>query len=149
MEVILLEKIRNLGDIGDKVNVKSGFGRNFLLPQEKAVTATSENIAKFEKMRAELEKKAAELLTEAKSRAEALAKLTINVPMRASEEGKLFGSVGTREIVAAVKAAGVEIDKSEVILPEGPIHELGEFEINLQLHTDLTVPLKINVIAEG
>jgi large subunit ribosomal protein L9 len=148
MEVILLEKIRNLGNIGDKVKVKPGFGRNFLLPQGKAAAATSENVAKFEKMRAELEKKAAELLAVAKSRAEAIAKLTINVPMRASEEGKLFGSVGTREIAAAVKNAGVEIDKSEIILPEGPIHELGEFEVNLQLHTDLNVPLKINVVTE-
>ena len=134
--------------IGDKVNVKSGFGRNFLLPQEKAVTATSENIAKFEKMRAELEKKAAELLTEAKSRAEALGKLTINISVRASEEGKLFGSVGTHEIVNAIKELGVEVDKKEIILPQGPIHQLGEFEINLQLHTDVNVLLRINVVAE-
>lgn len=148
MEVILLEKIRKLGNIGDRVNVKPGFGRNFLLPQGKAAAATSMNLAKFEKMRADLEKKAAELLTAAKERADALAKLTINISMRASEEGKLFGSVGTREIAAAIKAAGAEIDKSEIILLEGPIHEVGEFEINLQLHSDLSMPLKINVIAE-
>ena len=148
MEVILLERIRNLGDIGDKVNVTAGFGRNFLLPQGKAVFANAENIAKFEKMRAELEGKASELLATAKARAEKLTKLTITVPMKASEEGSLFGSVSTREIVQAFKASGEEIDKSEIILPEGPIHQLGEFEINLQLHTDVNVPIKINVVAE-
>jgi large subunit ribosomal protein L9 len=148
MEVILLEKIRNLGNIGDRVKVKAGFGRNFLLPQGKAAAATSANLVKFEKMRAELEKKAAELLAAAKERAVALAKLIINISMRASEEGKLFGSVGAREIAAAIKAKGEEIDKSEIILPEDSIHELGEFEVNLQLHSDVSVPLKINVIAE-
>jgi len=107
MEVILLEKLRNLGNIGDKVHVKAGFARNFLLPQSKAVSATAENTARFEKMREELEKKAKDSLDVAKSRAEALAKLAIKIPMRASEEGKLFGSVGTREIVAAVKASGL------------------------------------------
>ena len=148
MEVILLEKIRNVGNIGDKVKVKAGFGRNFLLPQGKAAAATSANLVKFEKMRTDLEKKAAELLAAAKERASALEKLTINISMRASEEGKLFGSVGAREIAAAIKAKGEEIDKSEIILPEDSIHELGEFEVNLQLHSDLSVPLKINVIAE-
>jgi large subunit ribosomal protein L9 len=148
MEVILLEKLHKIGNMGDKVKVKAGFARNFLLPQGKAVSATEANLAKFEKMRAELEKKAEEVLEEAKKRAEAIAKLTISIPMRASEEGKLFGSVGTKEVVAAVKASGVEIDKKEVILPESPIHELGEFEINLHLHSDITVPLKIKVVAE-
>jgi large subunit ribosomal protein L9 len=148
MEVILLEKLHKIGNMGDKVKVKAGFARNFLLPQGKAVSATEANLAKFEKMRAELEKKAEEVLEEAKKRAEAIAKLTISIPMRASEEGKLFGSVGTKEVVAAVKASGVEIDKKEVILPEGPIHELGEFEINLHLHSDVNVPLKIKVVAE-
>jgi len=148
MEVILLEKLRNVGNIGDKVKVKAGFARNFLLPQGKAVSATEENLAKFEKICVELEKKAEETLQAAKKRAEAIAKLTINIPMRASEEGKLFGSVGTREVVEAVKASGVEIDKKEVILPECPIHELGEFEINFQLHSDVNVPLKIKVVAE-
>jgi large subunit ribosomal protein L9 len=148
MEVILLEKLRKIGNMGDKVKVKAGFARNFLLPQGKAVSATEANLAKFEKMRAELEKRAEEILEEAKKRAEAIAKLTISIPMRASEEGKLFGSVGTKEVVAAFKASGVEIDKKEVFLPEGPIHELGEFEINLQLRSDVNVPLKIKVVAE-
>lgn len=148
MEVILLEKIRNLGDIGNKVNVKAGFARNYLLPQKMAVTATPNNISKFEERRAELEKEAADSLAVAKSRAEALGKLTINISMRASEEGKLFGSVGTHEIVNAIKELGVEVDKKEIILPQGPIHQLGAFEINLQLHTDVNVLLRINVVAE-
>lgn len=148
MEVILLEKIRNLGDIGDKVNAKAGFARNYLLPQKMAVTATPNNISKFEERRAELEKEAADLLTVAESRAEALGKLTINISVRASEEGKLFGSVGTHEIVNAIKELGVEVDKKEIILPQGPIHQLGEFEINLQLHTDVNVLLRINVVVE-
>lgn len=148
MEVILLEKIRNLGDVGEKVNVKAGFARNYLLPQKMAVTATPDNIAKFEERCAELEKKAADSLAVAKSRAEALGKLTINISMRASEEGKLFGSVGTHEIVNAIKELGVEVDKKEIILPQGPIHQLGEFEISLQLHTDVNVLLRINVVAE-
>lgn len=148
MEVILLEKIRNLGDIGDKVNAKAGFARNYLLPQKMAVTATPNNISKFEERRAELEKEAADSLAVAESRAEALGKLTINISVRASEEGKLFGSVGTHEIVNAIKELGVEVDKKEIILPQGPIHQLGEFEINLQLHTDVNVLLRINVVAE-
>lgn len=149
MEVILLEKIRNLGDIGDKINVKSGFGRNFLLPQGKAVAATAENVAKFEKMRAELESKAAEVLAAAKARAESLQELEIVIPMQASEEGKLFGSVGVREIVEAVKAAGGDLNKKEVMLPEGSIHQTGKYDVNLQLHTDVVVPIKINIIAES
>lgn len=148
MEVILLEKIRNLGDIGDKVNAKAGFARNYLLPQKMAVTATPNNISKFEERRAELEKEAADSLAVAESRAEALGKLTINISVKASEEGKLFGSVGTHEIVNAIKELGVEVDKKEIILPQGPIHQLGEFEINLQLHTDVNVLLRINVVAE-
>lgn len=148
MEVILLEKIRNLGDIGDKVNVKAGYSRNFLLPQGKAVTANPENLAKFEQRRAELEEKAKEFLDAAKARAEKLAKLEITIPMRASEEGKLFGSVGIREIVAAVTAAGEEVDKKEVAMPEGPIHSIGTTEIFLQLHSDVEVPVNITVVAE-
>lgn len=148
MEIILLEKIRNFGDIGDQVTVKAGFARNFLLPQGKAVTATSANIAKFEQRRAELKKKAEAILEAAKARAEKLVKLVINIPMKVSDEDKLFGSVGTREIAVAIEAAGEKIDKKEIILPEGPIHQLGEYEINLQLHSDVVVPIKIHVVAE-
>ena len=148
MEVILLEKIRNLGDIGDTVKVKAGFARNFLLPQGKVVSATTKNVAQFEKRRAELEAKAAESLASAKARAEKLAQLSLNVAMKASEEGNLFGSVGTREIVKAFAAHDEKVDKNEIIFPEGPIHQIGEFEINLQLHTDVIVPVKVNVVAE-
>ncbi len=148
MEVILLEKIRNLGDIGSQVKVKSGFARNFLFPQGKAVTANAANVGKFEAQRAELEKKAQELLQHAQVRAEKLAQVAVTIAVRASEEGKLFGSVGMREIIAAVEAAGEEIDKKEITLPEGPMHELGEYEINLQLHSDVVVPIKISVVAE-
>lgn len=148
MQVILLEKMLNLGGIGDKVKVKPGFARNFLLPQRKAVTANEENIAKFEKQRAELEKKAKEKLALAQSRAEALQKLTITITVRATEEGKIFGSVNTRDVVEAIKAAGGQVDKKEVILPKGPIHELGEHEVRLQLHTDVNLPMTIKVVAE-
>jgi large subunit ribosomal protein L9 len=148
MEVILLEKIRNLGDIGDRVNVKAGYARNYLLPQKMAVTATPRNIEKFEEMRVELEKKAVDSLAVAKSRAEALGKLAINIPMKANEEGKLFGSVSIHEIMNAIKEHGIEVSKKEIILPQGPIHQLGEFEINLQLHTDVNVVLRINIVAK-
>jgi large subunit ribosomal protein L9 len=149
MEVILLEKIKNLGDVGNKVSVKPGYGRNFLIPRKKAVSATAGNIVKFEKMRGELEKKASEILAKAKARAEKLAQLVLlTITAQASDEGKLFGSVGTKEIVAAITAAGGEIDRKEINLPEGPIRQVGEHTINLQLHSDVTVPLKINVVAE-
>ncbi len=148
MEVILLEKIRNLGDIGSQVKVKPGYARNFLFPQGKATTANPANIAKFETQRVELEAKEQVLLQQAQTRAEKLAQVAVTIAVRASEEGKLFGSVGIREIIAAVEAVGEEIDKKEVTLPEGPIHELGEYEINLQLHSDVVVPIKISIVAE-
>jgi large subunit ribosomal protein L9 len=148
MQVILLEKMLNLGGIGDKVKVKPGFARNFLLPQHKALPATEENIAKFEKQRAELEKKSKEALTIAQARAETLQKLAIIIMVRATEEGKIFGSVNTRDVVEAIKAAGEQVDKKEVILPKGPIHELGDHEIRLQLHTDVSVPLVIKIVVE-
>lgn len=148
MQVILLEKMLNLGNMGEQVKVKPGFARNFLLPQRKAVMATKENIAKFEKQRAELEKKAKEMLTLAQARAEGLQKLTIIIAVRATEEGKIFGSVNTRDVVEAIKNAGGKIDKKEVILTKGPIHELGDHEVRLQLHTDVNLPMVIKVIAE-
>ena len=149
MEVILLENIGNLGDLGDKVDVKAGFGRNYLIPQGKAVPATESNIAQFEARRAELEAAAAETLAQAEQRAEGINALgLISIPANAGEEGKLFGSVGTRDIAEAVSAAGCEVDKAEVRLPEGALRELGEYEIAIQVHGDVTAMVNIAVIPE-
>ena len=149
MQVILLEKIGRLGDIGDQVQVKAGYGRNFLIPHGKAVPATAEATAKFEERRAELEAAAADKLTAAQGRAkliEAIGEITIAA--NASEEGRLFGSVGTREIAEAVAAAGQELDKSEVVLPDGAIRDLGEYDINLALHSDVAQTIKLVVVAD-
>jgi large subunit ribosomal protein L9 len=149
MEVILLENIGNLGNLGDTVQVKSGFGRNFLIPQGKAVPATAANVAEFESRRAELEAAAAETLAEAEGRAEQINALgLIEIPANAGEEGKLFGSVGTRDIADAITAAGCEIDKAEVRLPEGALRELGEYEIAIQVHGDVIAMVNIAVIPE-
>ena len=149
MEVILLENIGNLGGLGDKVDVKAGYGRNYLVPQGKAVPATRSNIAEFEARRAELEAAAAEALAAAEQRAEAINALQpVTIGANAGEEGKLFGSVGTRDIAEAVTAAGCEIDKSEVRLPQGPLRELGEFEVDIQVHGDVTATVVIAVVAE-
>lgn len=149
MEVILLESVANLGDLGDKVTVKSGFGRNFLIPQKKAVAATAENVAVFEERRAELEKAAAEKLSEAQARAEKVNELSVTITTKAGEEGKLFGSIGVRDIADACEAKGVEVEKSEVRLPEGPIRELGEFDIEIHLHPEVDATLKLAVVAEA
>ncbi|MEZ5528331.1 MAG: 50S ribosomal protein L9 [Porticoccaceae bacterium] len=149
MEVILLEKVGKLGKIGDKVNVKAGYGRNFLIPQGKAVFATAENLAEFEARRAELEAAAAEQRSSAEARAQQLATLgAIVIASNAGDEGKLFGSVGTRDIADAITAAGVEVAKSEVKLPEGALRETGEFEIDIQLHAEVTQPIKLTIVAE-
>jgi large subunit ribosomal protein L9 len=149
MEVILLENIGNLGGLGDKVDVKAGYGRNYLVPQGKAVPATRSNIAEFEARRAELEAAAAAALAAAEQRAEAINALQpVTIGANAGEEGKLFGSVGTRDIAEAVTAAGCEVDKSEVRLPEGPLRELGEFEVDIQVHGDVTATVVIAVVAE-
>ena len=149
MEVILLENIGNLGGLGDKVNVKAGYGRNYLIPQGKAVPATMGNSAEFEARRAELEAAADELLTAAEVRAEGINALgLISIPANAGEEGKLFGSVGTRDIAEAIAAAGAEVDKSEVRLPEGALRELGEFEVSIQVHSSVTAMVVIAVIPE-
>jgi large subunit ribosomal protein L9 len=149
MDVILLEKVGKLGNIGDKINVKAGYGRNYLIPNGKAVFATAENMAEFETRRAELEAAAAALLTEAEARAAKLAVLeTVTIAANAGDEGKLFGSIGTRDIADAVTAAGVEIAKSEVKLPEGAIRESGEFEINIQVHAEVTQVIKLAVTAD-
>lgn len=148
MNVILLERIRNLGDLGDEVAVKPGFARNFLIPQGKAVRATNENRAVFEERRAELERVANERLGEAQARAATLEGMAVTIVVKAGDEGKLYGSVGTQDIAEAVAAKGVEVEKSEVRLPEGPIRVVGEYEIDLQLHSDLTVAIQVSVVAE-
>ena len=149
MEVILLENIGNLGALGDTVDVKPGYGRNFLIPQGKAVPATQDNVAKFETRRAELEAAAAETLAAAQARGEALTALeAVNIAATAGEEGKLFGSVGTRDIAEALTAAGCEVDKSEVRLPEGVIRELGEYEIMIQVHAEVSASVAIHIVAE-
>ncbi|GAC20707.1 50S ribosomal protein L9 [Paraglaciecola arctica] len=150
MDIILLDKIANLGGLGDKVTVKSGYARNFLFPQGKAVPATKVNVEKFEARRAELEAKIAEQHAAAQARADkitALGEVTIASP--AGDEGKLFGSVGTRDIAAAITAAGVEVTKSEVKLPVGTLRETGEFEIDLQIHSDVTASIKLIIIQEA
>ena len=148
MEVILLQKIANLGDIGDRVKVKPGFGRNYLLPAGKATLATPENIARFDTRRAELEAKAATDLETAKSRAAALEGFTLSLTAKAGSEGKLFGSIGTADIAEACLRAGQSVERSEVRLPGGPIRTVGEHVITLHLHSDIDVPVPLTVIAE-
>jgi large subunit ribosomal protein L9 len=148
VEVILLEKIENLGNIGSVVKVKPGYGRNYLLPKGKATLATPENVAKFETIRADLERKANEALAAAQARAEQLAGLQINLSAKAGTEGKLFGSIGTIDIAEACTRAGVEVDRSEVRLPHGPIRVLGEHQVEIHLHSDVNVPLTVTVLPE-
>ncbi len=148
MEVILLEKVDNLGGLGDKVNVKSGYGRNFLIPTGKAVTATKGNLAEFEARRAELEKQAAEMLAAAEARKAVLESLTVTIERKAGDEGRLFGSVGTADIAAATEEAGGTLEKREVRLPEGPFHATGEFEVEVHLHSDVNATLKVVIKPE-
>jgi len=148
MEIILLERVGKLGNLGDKVTVKAGYGRNFLIPFGKAVPATKANVADFEARRAELEKAAAEKLAAAEARAEKINGFTLNIAANAGDEGKLFGSIGPRDIAEAATEAGVEASKAEVRMPEGPIRTVGEFEIDVQLHSDVTATLKVTVVAE-
>jgi large subunit ribosomal protein L9 len=148
MEVILLQKIANLGEIGDRVKVKSGYGRNFLLPGGKATLATAENIARFEARRAELETKAAVELVSARTRAAALEGFKLAIAAKAGSEGKLFGSIGTTDIAEACKAAGHAIERAEVRLPDGPIRTVGEHVITLHLHGDINVEVPLTVTAE-
>ena len=148
MEVILLEKVENLGNLGDKVAVRSGYARNYLVPQGKAKYATAENLAEFEARRAELEKIAADTLAAAEARREKLDGMEVTITMKAGNEGKLFGSVGTADIAEAVGAAGVEIAKREVRMPEGVIREAGEFEIDIHLHSDVNATIKLNIVGE-
>ena len=148
MDVILLEKNRNLGELGEKVSVKSGYGRNFLIPQGKAVPATKANLEEFEKRRAELEKKAAAELAIAQTRVDKLQELKVSIASKSGDEGKLFGSIGTADLAKAMTAAGVEVQKSEVRLPEGAIRNVGEYEIAVQVHSDLSATVQVSVIAE-
>jgi len=150
MQVILLDKIANLGSLGEQVVVKSGFARNFLFPQGKAVPATKANIETFDARRAELEAKIAEQLVAAQARAEKLEALAeVTLVSKAGDEGKLFGSVGTRDIADAITEAGVKVSKAEVKLPNGTLRETGEFEIDLQLHAEVIATVKVVVIAEA
>lgn len=150
MNVILLDKVANLGSLGDNVIVKSGYARNFLFPQGKAVPATKANLEMFEARRAELEKKVAEELAAAEARAAKVTELAeITIASKAGDEGKLFGSIGTRDIADAVSEAGVAVTKAEVKMPEGAIRELGEFDLAIQLHPEVTASVKVNVIAEA
>jgi large subunit ribosomal protein L9 len=148
MDVILLEKIRNLGDLGDQVTVKPGYGRNYLVPQGKAVRATKENMEAFEGRRAELEAAASDSLSKAQARAAEFEDFVIEIARRASEEGKLFGSVAITDIIEAVTAAGKALDKVEVNLPEGAIKVIGEHDVDVSLHPEVSLTLKISVTAE-
>lgn len=148
MEVILLEKVENLGGIGDRVKVKPGYGRNFLIPHGKAKLATAENMAEFEALRVELEAKAAGELKQAQERATEVAALKLVIPAKAGSEGKLFGSIGTIDIAEAATKAGVEIARSEVRLPDGPIRVAGEHTVEIHLHSDVNVELSVVVDTE-
>ena len=148
MNVILLEKVHKLGNLGDNVSVKAGYGRNFLIPKGIAVPATADNVAKFEARRAELEKVAGEKLAAAEARKQQLTDLVVTIQHKAGDEGKLFGSVGTPDIADAINNAKVKIAKREVRLPQGVIRQVGEHNIDIELHSDVVATIKINVVAE-
>lgn len=148
MEVILLQKVENLGNLGDKVKVRAGYGRNFLIPQGKAKPATAKNLEEFEKRRAELEKLAGEHLTLAQQRKGELEGKVITIRSKAGQEGKLFGSVGTVDIAEAATAAGLKLERKEVRMPQGPIRAAGEHKVEVHLHSDVNVEITVNVIAE-
>jgi large subunit ribosomal protein L9 len=148
MDVILLQKVANLGKIGDRVKVRSGYGRNYLLPSGRATLATADNIARFEARRAELEKAAGEALQSAETRAAQLASFTLKITAKAGSEGKLFGSVGTTDIAEACTAAGHMVTRSEVRMPNGPLRQVGEHQVTLHLHTDVEVTLGVTIVAE-
>ena len=148
MELVLLQKVKNLGNLGDKVRVKPGYGRNFLIPQGQAVPATTTNLAEFEKRRAEYEAKANEVMSAADARKAALEGASVTIKANSSAEGKLFGSVGPRDIADAFSAAGKPLNKSEVVMGEGPIRHTGEFDINIHLHADVHMTVKVTVAAD-
>ena len=148
MELILLQKVVNLGDLGETVTVRPGYGRNYLVPQGMAVPATKENLAEFEARRAELEKAAADRVARAEQRREALEGVVVNITAHASDEGKLYGSIGPREIAEALSEMGHEVEKSEVIMGEGPIREVGESDVLLQFHADVEHTISVVVTPE-
>ena len=148
MEIILLQKVENLGNLGDRVKVKPGYGRNYLIPHGKATEATPANIARFEARRAELEKAANDALTVAQGRARELTDLVVPLSAKAGGEGRLFGSVSAADIAEAVSAAGIELKKPEVRLSQGPIRQLGEYDVEVRLHSDVNTHIRVNVIAE-
>ncbi|HCG79948.1 MULTISPECIES: 50S ribosomal protein L9 [Thalassolituus] len=148
MQIILLEKIANLGSLGDQVTVRPGYARNFLFPQGKAVPATKANVEQFEARRAELEAQAADKLSAAQARAEQINEIELSAAVKAGDEGKLFGSLGNRDVADLASAAGVELAKSEVLLPEGPVRQVGEYDITIRLHPEVEAVLKLHVVAE-
>ena len=148
MEVILLQKVANLGNIGDRVKVRSGFGRNYLLPQGKATLATPDNVARFEARRVELERLSREHLSSAEERAAAMKDFKLTIRAKAGTEGKLFGSIGTSDIAEAATRAGFNVERSEVRLPHGPLRSVGEHTVNLHLHADVDVPVHVTIVAE-
>lgn len=148
MEVILLEKIHKLGELGDKVRVRAGHGRNFLIPQKRAVPATQENVEKFESQRAELEKAQNDALASAQARLTAMAELTVTITAKAGTEGKLYGSIGTAEIAGAVSETGNTLEKREVQLPDGALREIGEHQVTVRLHTDAETTVTVVIVAD-
>jgi len=148
MEIILLEKIANLGAMGEKVNVKPGYGRNYLIPQGKAAPATAENVAEYEARRADLEKAAAETLAAAETRRDALLDKVISIASKAGDEGKLFGSIGTADIASVISEQLVAVERNEVRLPDGAFRTIGEHDVQIQLHTDVNVVVKLIIEAE-
>jgi large subunit ribosomal protein L9 len=148
MEVILLENVRNVGKFGNKVNVAKGYGRNFLIPQGKAVPATKENLLKFEADRTNLEKVVKERLQAAQDRAAEINQLHIKIEARVGDKGKLFGSIGTIELVKAFKDNGVEVERQEIRLPHGAIRDIGEYEVEVQLHAEVVAQAKVSIVAE-
>jgi large subunit ribosomal protein L9 len=148
MDVILLQKVANLGNIGDRVKVRSGYGRNYLLPQGKATLATPDNVARFEARRAELERAAREHLVSAEERAGAMKDFKLTIPAKAGTEGKLFGSIGTSDIAEAATRTGFKVQRSEVRLPNGPLRTIGEHVVSLHLHADIDVALTVAIVAE-
>ena len=148
MNVILLEKVQNLGKLGDRISVKSGYARNYLLPKGKAVLATPQNVAVFEQRRAELEKAETDILAKAQARREAINGKAVTIRVKAGEEGKLFGSVGTTDIVEAAAGIGIELARNEIRLPSGPFRHIGAYEVEIHLHPDVDARITVNVAAE-
>lgn len=146
MEIILLEKIANLGELGSVVNVRSGFGRNYLIPQGKAKMATKDNVAEFEQRRAELEQAASETKAAAEARREQLEEVVLTIPAQTGGEGKLFGSISNIEIADAINAAGVEVERREIRMPDGPLRQIGEHEVSIHLHIDVDATVKVIIV---